>query len=186
MSNGINRGELRRLLHLAFGGCALLLPVLGRWPSALVALLALFYNAILAPRIGLDRAYRHEGEGHMGGLTTYPLAVLLLVLLAPVEVAAGAWVVLAVLDPVAAAVGSRLRRPRIPLNARKSLCGTVAGLLAAALACAAILTYLGVPDPWPAALCAAGAGAFAEALPLPIDDNLPIAAASAAALIACL
>jgi dolichol kinase len=161
-------------------------PEEGLLPSVLIALVALLYNAILAPRLGLDRAYRHEGEGHMGGLTTYPLAVLLLVLLTPVEVAAGAWVVLAVLDPVAAAVGSRLRRPRIPLNARKSVCGTLAGLIASALACAGILTFLGVPDPWPAALCAAGAGAVAEALPLPIDDNLPIAAASAAALLAWL
>jgi dolichol kinase len=165
------------------GGCALLVKPWGRPVCALVALAALLYNAVIAPRFGLDRAYRREGEGHAGGLVTYPLAVLLLLLATPEAVAAGAWVVLAVADPVAAFVGSRFRRPRVPGNPRKSLVGAVAGFAAAFGACLGVLTWMEAPQAVAAAGCAAAAGAAAESLPLPIDDNLPVAAAAALALL---
>ena len=73
--------DLRRLIHLLAGGCAFLLQPLGPFWGALLAASALAYNALVAPAFGLDRAYRREGEGRWGGLTTYPLAVLLLLLL---------------------------------------------------------------------------------------------------------
>lgn len=173
----------RRFVHFSFGACALLIGPLGRAGSAALAATALAYNALLAPALGLDRAYRRAGEGRWGGLTTYPLAVLLLVMLTPAPVAAGAWVVLATVDPVAAAVGSRWPRPRVPGNAAKSLVGTAAGLLAGAVACAALFHLLGEAHVWPAAAAAAAAGALAEALPLPLEDNLAVAAAAALALL---
>ncbi|MFQ5844266.1 MAG: hypothetical protein ACE5JG_04680 [Planctomycetota bacterium] len=46
-----------------------------------------------------------------------------------------------------------------------------------------ILLSCGPASALPAALCAAAAGAFAETLPLPPDDNLPVAAAAAGALL---
>ncbi|MGQ0613189.1 MAG: hypothetical protein ACT4PV_05570 [Planctomycetaceae bacterium] len=173
---------MRRLVHLAFGAPALLLPSLGATWGAGIASCALLYNAFLAPHFGLDRAYRRPEEGHFGGLTTYPLAVLLLLLLAPLPIAAGAWVVLAVGDPTAAAVGQRLRRPRVPWNARKSLAGTLAATLAGAAACALVLGHAWTAHPWTMALAAGAAGAAVESLPLPIDDNLPVAGAAALAL----
>ena len=173
----------RRLVHFAFGACALLIGPLGSAGSAVLAGAALLYNAVLAPLLGLDRGYRRAGEGWWGGLTTYPLAVLLLVVLTPPQVAAGSWVVLATVDPVAAAVGSRRPRPRVPLNPSKSLVGTTAGFLAGALTCSGLFLLLGEAHAWPAAAGAAAAGAVAEALPLPFEDNLTVAAAAAFALL---
>jgi len=169
-------------VHLGFGACLLLLPVLGRTSCAGLAALALVYNAWAAPRLGLDRAYRRPGEGRWGGLFTYPLAVLILVLFAPLAVAAGGWAVLAAADPIAAAAGTRLPRPRVPRNPRKSLWGTLAAFLAGSAACFGALMYMQAAHPLPAAVGAGAAGAIAEALPLPFDDNLAIAAATAAVL----
>jgi len=174
---------VRRLVHFVFVGPAFFLPELGRAWAVAIAGAAVVYNAALAPRLGLDAAYRRKGEGHFGGLVTYPLAVLLLVLLAPLEVAAGAWAVLASADPVAAAVGTRAPRPSVPWNRRKSLGGAGAGLVVGTLLCGAVLAHLDVGGAWRAAALAAAAGAFAETLPLPVDDNIPVAAAACGALL---
>lgn len=174
----------RRLVHFAFGACALLIPVLGRWGSAAVAAAALLYNGVVAPRLGLDRGYRRHGDRFWNGLVTYPLAVLLLVVVCPPLVAAGAWVVLAAADPVAAAVGTRFPAPRVPGNPRKSLTGAAAGFVVAAVACAGVLRFLDAPGVVAPAAAAAGAGSVAELLPLPCDDNLVIAVAAALALLA--
>lgn len=182
LSNLGRRERTRRIVHLSAGACALLVGPLGRAGAAALAGMALLYNAWVAPAFGLDTGYRRPGEGFWSGLTTYPLAVLLLVLVAPPAVAAGAWVVLAAGDPTAAAVGSRLRAPRVPLNPEKSLAGTLAAFVAGSLACYAILRHMDAGPALPAAVGAGAAGAVAEALPLRGDDNLRIAAASAVAL----
>ena len=180
-----NKGDgTRRVVHLAFGACALLVPVLGRWPSVALAAVACAYNGVVAPRLRLDRVYRREGEGRFSGLVTYPLAVLCLLLVCPLPVAAAAWGVLAVADPIAAAVGSRFPVPRLPGNPRKSIVGSLAGFASGSLACAVLLAYMDVADPVAPALAATAAGVLAEALPLRLDDNLPIAAATAAVLMA--
>lgn len=182
LSNRNASEDARRLIHFLAGGCALLLAPLGPGWGAALAASALAYNAFVAPALGLDRAYRREGEGRWGGLATYPLAVLLLVLFTRLEVAAGAWAVLAAADPVAATVGSRLRRPRVPWNPGKSLVGAAAGAVAGALACFGVLRWMGATPALLPALAAGAAGAFAEALPIRGDDNLRIAAAAAIAL----
>ncbi|MCK6461079.1 MAG: hypothetical protein L6Q95_14450, partial [Planctomycetes bacterium] len=177
---------MRRSVHFLAGGCAFLLKPLGPFWGAMLAAAALLYNAVAAPALGLDRAYRREGEGRWGGLTTYPLSILALVLLVPLEIAAGAWAVLAAADPVAAAVGSRLRHPPVPWNPSKSLAGAGAGALAGSVACFAVLRWMGVPDAILPALSAGIVGAAAEAFPARGDDNLRIAGAAAAALAAWL
>jgi dolichol kinase len=171
-------------VHFLVGGCAFLIEPLGRWGAAAFAAAALLYNAGIAPGLGLDRSYRREGEGVWGGLTTYPLSVLLLIVLSPrLEIAAGAWAVLAGLDPVAAAVGTRLPRPAAPFNPRKSLWGMAAGALAGTCLCAAVLLWMGAPRALLPALSAGALGAVAEALPVRGDDNLRLAAAAALALL---
>jgi len=173
---------MRRLVHLGFGAGALLVPALGRTGSVALAAAALAYNVLLAPRLGLDRGYRRAGEGRWGGLATYPLAVLLLVAFFPLHAAAGGWIVLAVLDPVAAAVGERRPRPAVPGNPRKSLAGSAAGLFLAALALGNTLHLLTGEGAWGPAVAAALAGAAAEAAPLPGDDNLYVAGAAGGVL----
>lgn len=182
-----NRSDgVRRFVHFLAGGCAFLLGPLGAFWGALLAAGALVYNAAVAPALGLDRAYRREGEGRWGGLTTYPLSVLALILFVPLEIAAGAWAVLAAADPVAAAVGSRLRRPPVPWNPSKSLAGALAGAVAGTVACYAVLRWMEVPGALLPALSAGVVGAAAEAFPAKGDDNLRIAGAAAAALAAWL
>ncbi|MCZ6787928.1 MAG: hypothetical protein O7E54_12280 [Planctomycetota bacterium] len=177
-----DRETTRRLVHFAFGGCALLLDDVGcRW-GLVIAGAAFVYNAFVAPSLRLDRGYRREGEPRFGGLSCYALSVFLLILLTPTHVAAGAWAVLAAADPVAAAVGTRLPRPRAPWNRAKSLTGALAGALAGAAACALVLGH-GFPGRLvEGALSAGVAGALVETVPLPINDNLVIAGAAACAL----
>lgn len=178
--NGNER--VRRLVHLGFGACAFLVVPLGRGWSIVLAAAAVVYNVGIAPALRLDASYRRAGERLFHGLSTYPLAVLLLLLVAPLPVAAGAWLVLAAGDPAAAIVGSRWRRPAVPWNPRKSLCGTAAGFLAGSLACMLFGAIEAGPAAIPASLAAGAGGALAESLPLPIDDNLAVAAAAAAVL----
>ncbi len=171
-----DRETTRRLVHFAFGGCALLLDDVGRRWGLIIAGAAVVYNAFVAPSLRLDRGYRRTDESRFGGLTCYALAVFLLVLFTPLHVAAGAWAVLAAADPVAAAVGTRLSRPRVPWNPSKSLAG--------AAACALVLG-LGHGSPprlIEGAVSAGVAGALFETVPFPINDNLVIAAAAACAL----
>jgi len=120
----------------------------------------------------------------VSGLATYPLAVFLLLLAAPQSVAMAAWGVLAAADPAAAAVGSRWRRPKVPWHREKSLNGTAAALVVGSAVAWLMLRYDGAANPLGPALAAGLAAAFAESLPWPIDDNLPVAAAAAAALLA--
>ena len=181
--SNLKRERLRRIVHFAFGACALLIEPLGRAGSLALAGAALVYNVVLAPALGLDRGYRRPEEGLWGGLATYPLAVFCLILLAPPAVAAGAWGVLAAADPVAAAVGRRWPRPRVPFHRKKSLVGCAGGFAAGVLACYGILRYMDAEPAIPAALSAGAAGAVAEALPLPGDDNLRVAVAAAFALL---
>jgi len=178
------RERTRRLVHFAFGFCALLVPPLGRAGSVALAAAACAYNLVLAPALGWDRAYRRPGEPRLAGVGTYPLAVLLLLLAAPLPAAMAAWGVLAAADPLAAAAGTRAPRPRLPWNPGKSAAGTAAAFAGGTAAAWALLLYAGAPGALAPALAAAAAGALAESLPWPIDDNLPVAAAAGATLAA--
>ena len=65
----------RRLVHFAFGACALLIEPLGRSGSAALAAAALLYNALLAPALGLDRGYRRAADSRtiaVGWVATGP------------------------------------------------------------------------------------------------------------------
>ena len=176
--------RIRRLVHFAFGFCALLVPALGRGGSIAIAGTACLYNIFLAPAFGWDRAYRRKGESRLAGVGTYPVAVLLLLVLAPLHAAMAAWGVLAAADPAAAIVGTRWPRPRLPWNSRKSVSGSLAAFVVGAISAVLLLLHAGTPSPVGAAVVAGAAGAVAESLPWPMDDNIPVAAAAAVALAA--
>lgn len=181
------RERKRRLVHLAFGGVAFLVPLLGRVGSITLAAAALLYNVLLAPTFGLDRGYRRAGEPRWAGIGTYPLAVLLLLCVAPLQIAMAAWGVLAVGDPAAAAAGKRWSSPSLPWNASKTWLGSLAAAVGGTLAAGMFLLYAGTPGGfgavWAPAAAAGLAGALAESLPWPVDDNLPMAGAAAAAMV---
>ena len=191
---------LRPAVHAAMLLFVLLTPVLGRWGMAGVALAALLLNALVLPRTAFGRRLARPGEGRWNGLLSYPAAVALGFAILPPEAAAGAWAAMALGDPAAAWAGRRSGgRGRLPWNPRKSVAGTVtSGAVAwAAVALTALAVFpefRGVPravlaaDPaalaillgW--ALAGAAAGGLAESFDLPFDDNLPVYAATGAAL----
>lgn len=189
---------LRRLVHASMLGFVFLLPLLGGTGMALFAAAATVLNFAVLPRTALGRAMAREGEGNMGGLVTYPLAVLLLFLFFQPAAAAGAWAILALGDAAAAAAGTAVpRSPRIPWNKTKSVAGSVAFLLAATAGAMLVVSLVGngtvaedlqgdgaeraqaaareASSLWKAWPAAAAVGALVESLPLRIDDNLPIA-----------
>jgi dolichol kinase len=177
------RERNRRLIHFGFGFGALLVPVLGREGALALAGAAVLYNAVFAPTLGWDKSYRRPGEGRIGGLVTYPLAVFLAILLAPLPAAMVAWAVLAVADPLAATIGTQWPEPGLAWTPRKSWSGTVAAAIGGSAATWMILSYLG-RDPAVLTVVATGLGAaLAESISWPMDDNIPVVAAAAGVVV---
>ena len=185
---------LRRWVHLATGLCALLL---GLAPDPWHLVLAgggVLLGWVVFPLTGLDRFLRRPGEPFLGGLRTYPVAVFLLVWLLPRAGAAAAWGILAFGDVAAAWVGGTVRAPAVFGHPKATWAGSgalvIGGALAAFLlggAVAALAASGGgveagpAPAAWVCALAALAAG-LADLLPLPPDDNLPLATAAGAVL----
>jgi dolichol kinase len=182
----VSGGGLRRLVHLGMLGFVLLLPVLGPRGMAAVAGAALLLNLLVLPRTPLGRALARPGEGRWNGLVAYPAAVALGFLLFDERGAAAAWAALACGDPAASAAGRSREWPaRIPWCRAKSLAGSVAFLVAAALGATATIAVLFGAEAGraalPAAVAAAAGGAIAESLPWTRDDNLPVLLAAGGA-----
>ncbi|HSG50191.1 MAG TPA: hypothetical protein VLA43_20360, partial [Longimicrobiales bacterium] len=128
---GEGRGELlRKALHMGTGGGALLLHWTGWWGGLALAGAGVLFNALLLHRVTGGRLLRtHEREtGWSWGVVAYPGMVLLVVLCLPgrLELAAGAWGILAFGDGAAGLVGRYVGGPSLPWNPRKRWWGLVA------------------------------------------------------------
>ncbi len=202
------RGELqRKALHVAMGGFALLLRWLTPWQAMACAAAALAFNLFLLRRLTGDRFLR-EGERASGvplGIVLYPAAVLglLLVFHRRLELAAGAWGLLAVGDGMATVAGITLGGPRLPWNRQKSWAGSLAFVLWGTAAAAFLIRWVqrgalvgggawlgdsflradGLPL-LPACLLAATAAALAESLRTGVNDNVLVPAVGGGALTA--
>jgi len=183
-ARGISSGELlRKATHMSVGLIALALRFLGPLWSLVLAAAALAFNLLLLPRIGGKRMWReHEvAAGGAAGIVFYPLAVLLLILVfyRRLEIAAGAWGILAFGDGMASIAGMTLGRAKLPWNPRKSWAGSAAYVVCGALACAFLLRWT-APGRYElgfALAIAAAAALFAaalESLPNGLDDNLGV------------
>jgi uncharacterized protein (TIGR00297 family) len=196
-TTGATRGELlRRLFHVGFGSCALLLRWLAGWQAALLALTAFVFNWQVLPRLGGRGMWRRRELdcGWSPGMLAYPLAVLGLVLVFHdrLGLAAAGWGILAAGDGMASLVGLTVGGPRLPWHGRKSWSGFVAfvgcGTPAAALlwAWVARLPLDPAADHWPRTLGVAFALAVAcavvESLPTAVDDNVMVPLAIAVLL----
>ena len=128
--------------------------------------------------------YRNREARWDVGIVSYPLVVLLLILVFRhhLAVAAAAWAMLAFGDPAAALAGKRLGGPRLPWNPDKTWAGLAANLVAGSAAGLLLYRFVASERPpfWPAAVLA-GAVTFAllESVRAGIEDNLvaPIPAA---------
>ena len=187
--------DMRSRVHLATGLFALALGALPR-PWALAAAgFGVFLGFVVFPLSGLDARLRRPGEGFFGGLRTYPLAVLGLVVLLPPAEAAAAWGMLAFGDVAAAVVGTRVVAPAVLGHSKATwsgssawlIVGTLAGFgMAAGAALVAKETGLvdmGAPPGLLRCALAAGAATLADMLPIPPDDNGPTALAAGATLV---
>jgi uncharacterized protein (TIGR00297 family) len=183
----LTRGEqARKVTHRGVGLIAFSLRFLGPLWAAILAACALSFNLFLLPRIGGRKLWRPaelEAGGSLG-IVLYPLAVLLLILIfwPRLEVAAGAWGILAFGDGMASVAGMTLGRRKLPWNPRKSWVGSLAYVVFGAVAAGVLLVWTapvqGRAYGWAFALAAGFAAALVaaalESLPQGLDDNLGV------------
>ena len=173
----------RIAVHAATGLCALLLGILSPRQALICAGIGVALGWILFPATGVEAKLKRSQDGFLNGLKTYPLAVFLLVALLPASRAAAAWAILAFGDSAAAWVGSLVTSPRFFGHPKATWAGSTALFVIGALTaygCSAFVAHTGSPPALSLPICAlaACAAVVADLLPLPIDDNLPIAAAA--------
>lgn len=184
----------RKITHIGVGGIAFLLRFLTWEQAALVALVALAFNAFVLPRIGGKSMWRQaeHGRGYPLGILLYPAAVLALVLVfrERLEIAAALWGILAFGDGMAALVGQAAGGPRLPWNARKGWIGFAAFVAAGAIGASVLMAWtLRLPlgtwsSPWILGLMLPVTAfcALVESLPTTLDDNLTVPLAGAVLL----
>ena len=179
----------RKIVHMSMLVFAFLLPYLTWTQAAGCALLALLFNVVVLPRLGMDlRKSPASGSEHTilnlespptggmdasvwRGIIIYPLSVLALILLYrdDLHVVAATWAIMALGDGTASVTGGTLRGPALPWNREKTWSGFL-GFIVAGTAGAYVLTRWVAPafDPDTAlGICAATAlvGAIVESAP---------------------
>jgi uncharacterized protein (TIGR00297 family) len=194
----------RKIVHMSMLIFAFLLPYLTRTQAAGCALLALLFNVVVLPRLGMDlrkSPLGAPGAGVWTGIVIYPLSVLALILLygdrEHLQIVGATWAIMALGDGTASVTGGALRGPALAWNREKTWSGFL-GFIVAGTAGAYLLTRwvaLGVAlrvAPGVVALpiapdialriCAATAlvGAIVESLPIRLDDNASVPLVSGA------
>lgn len=184
---------LRPALHAATGLCALALGVLPHGGAILCALGGVAAGWVAIP-LFFEDVLRRPGEPWLGGLRTYPIAVLGLVLFLPPAEAAAAWAILAFGDAAATVVGTRVKAPRVFGHPKATVSGSLAYLVVGGLAAwgmSSAVHALGVsfaavdPGGAPGAarcMLAALGATLMDLVRIPPDDNLPAAGVAGAVL----
>ncbi len=170
----------RAAVHASVLALALLLRWMTPEQALLMAAAACVFNLIFLPALW-PALFRSGERGMTSGIFLYPLAVLLVLSLLPIPLAAAAWAVMAWGDAAAGIVGRAVGRPALPWNRQKTVAGSLAFFLAALAGARLLLLWTRAPDSsWKLCLAAALAGALAESLPVPVNDNIlaPLAAAA--------
>lgn len=170
----------RQRLHALMVLPVLLLPYLLPLQAACLALLALLMNLFILPRISLTKSLFRNNEPRLGGITLYPLSVLILIGFTPTEfypwLPGVAWVTLALGDSAATICGQKWNSPKLPWNKSKSTAGTCAFFFCSATGSLLLLSAWGFPKELliKTVIVASLTGAIAESIPLPWDDNLTV------------
>jgi uncharacterized protein (TIGR00297 family) len=178
----------RKIVHISMLSFAFLLPYLTWTQAAGCALLALLFNVVVLPRMGMDlRNSPSGGSANVWtGIVIYPISVLALILLYrhDLYIVAAVWAIMALGDGMASVTGRGLRSPALPWNPAKTWAG-FAGFFVAGTAGAYLLTRWAAPSLTPEValrICAATAlvGAIVESLPIRLDDNATVPLVSGA------
>jgi uncharacterized protein (TIGR00297 family) len=185
----------RKLLHVAMGGFALLIPYLSWWQISLLAALAVVHNLLLLPRYGGRRLFRGEAarRGVDPGIAIYPASVLVLSLVfaGHPAVIAAAWGLLAAGDGMATICGMLLGRfaGALPWNRSKSWPGLLGFALFGSAAATGLWWWTTGSLPTEIAIkltIVAAITAVLETLPLGLDDNLVVPLGGGALIYAAL
>jgi len=173
----------RKIVHMSMLIFAFLLPYLTWGQAAGCALLALLFNVVVLPRLGMDLCKSPastSGAGVWTGIVIYPISVLVLILLYrhDLQIVGATWAIMALGDGTASVAGGALRGPALPWNREKTWSGFL-GFLVAGAAGAYILTRWVAPAVAPdiaLRICAATAlvGAIVESAPVRLDDNATV------------
>ena len=187
--------DARQVVHISAGLAALSLRWLTWFEATMLASLAVTFNMYGLHRLGGARLFRADEHGRWrakSGIVLYPASVLGLLLLLPSrpDIVAAAWGVLAAGDGAATLAGRYLPIAPLPWNRHKSLGGTLAFAVFAALAAFGLLWWCAdriIPPtfwwyPIAAGLSAALAAAAVETIPVSLDDNVSVAATAAAVM----
>ncbi len=182
-------GAEYRLLPLALGGLALLLPFAAWWEAAILLGVVAACALYVVPRMAGHGVDRHRLAAAAG---LHPLAILALIFILPDrrDIVAAAWGILAFGDTAAAIVGRRVGGRRIPWNRAKSAAGSAAFVIAGSAAGAALCWWCRpviVPPPYlwfsiGGPVLAALAAAAVETIPIRLDDDISVPATAAAVL----
>ncbi len=181
----------RQRVHIAMVGFAVLLRYLDWRQAAAFAVAALAFNIFLLPRVAPSILRARDREG-WGGIRLYPLAVLVLILVfrSRLDIVAAAWAAMAVGDGCATLAGKRFPTHRLPWHRDKTWAGLLAFASVGSVAAVSIGAWVAPslpapPDPrftvW-AAIAATMCAALVETIPIRLDDNVSVPAASAGTL----
>jgi uncharacterized protein (TIGR00297 family) len=186
MSPDPRSDTMRKLVHVAMAGFALLLRWIPWWMAALLAAGAVASNLTWIPGVAGGRLMREEEQGRRwgSGVVLYALSVLVLILVFRdrLDLVAGAWGILAFGDGAATLVGRNAGGPRLPWNRAKSWSGTLAFFLFGTAGSAALMSWVraGAPSPpgeLPVVAIAAAAAlatGVVESLSLELNDNVSV------------
>ena len=173
----------RKIVHMSMLIFAFLLPYLTWTQAAGCALLALLFNVVVLPRLGVDlrkSPASAPGAGVWTGIVIYPISVLALILLYrhDLHIVGATWAIMALGDGMASVTGGALRGPALPWNREKTWSGFL-GFIVAGTAGAYVLTRWMAPAVAPDValrICAATAlvGAIVESAPVRLDDNATV------------
>src|SRR5208337_3998275 len=157
----------RKIVHMSMLSFAFLLPYLTWRQAAGCALLALLFNVVVLPRLGVDLRKSPASDSDSGirnlespfarlptsppaftdaagvwtGIIIYPLSVLALILLYrhDLHIVGATWAIMALGDGTASVAGGALRGPALPWNRQKTWSGFL-GFIGAGTAGAYVLT----------------------------------------------
>lgn len=175
----------RKIVHMSMLIFAFLLPYLTRTEAAGCALLALLFNVVVLPRLGVDlrkSPTSAAGSAVWTGIVIYPISVLALILLYGdrdhMHIVAATWAIMALGDGMASVAGGALGGPALPWNREKTWSGFF-GFLVAGTAGAYVLTRWAAPTIAPdvalkIAAATALVGALVESAPVGLDDNATV------------
>lgn len=178
----------RKIVHIAFGACAVLLKWLPTWVAAAMAGGAFLFNWLMLPHLGGRRIAQSE-KGYDRGILLYPLSVLALILAFPRQpaIAGAVWIILAMGDGFATLIGQGFPSARIPWNDDKSVLGTAAFVVFAIPSSWWVATFLGLQtrglSTATVVILTVLVCALVETLPLHVDDNFTVPLAGALTMV---